>query len=143
MKHSIVNRMRLFTALTGVVLAFAGFAHAGSVGVQRSQKAEKAKKGTLNIAATTRLGDLTLQPGEYEVKPVNSAAGTVVRFTRYIYDPYAQEGQSPHQWETVGEAKVTVQALASKAKRTELLGTSNGDQAIGLEIRGNSAEYLF
>jgi hypothetical protein len=143
MKHSIVNRMRLFTALSGVVLAFAGFAHAGSVDTQRSQKAEKAKKGTLNIAATTTVGELTLQPGEYEVKQVNSASGPVVRFTRYIYDPYAQEGLSAHQRETVGEAKVTMELLASKAKRTKLLGTSNGDKAIGLEIRGNSTDYLF
>jgi hypothetical protein len=52
MKQSTLNRMRIFTALAGVVLAFAGFVHAGSVGTQRSQKAEKAKKGTLKIATT-------------------------------------------------------------------------------------------
>jgi hypothetical protein len=69
---------------------------------------------------------------------VNSAAGPVVRFTRHTYNPYAQEGQSVHEWET-GEAKV----LASKAKHTKLLLTSNGDKAIGLEISGNSADYLF
>jgi hypothetical protein len=43
MKHSIVDRIRLFTALAGMVLAFAGLAHAGAVRTQRSQKAEKAK----------------------------------------------------------------------------------------------------
>jgi hypothetical protein len=43
------------------------------------------------------------------VKLVNSVAGPVVRFTRYTYNPYAQEGQSVHEWETVGEAKVTTQ----------------------------------
>ena len=140
MKHSIVNRMSLFTAL-GMILAFAGFAHAGTVGMQRSQKA---KKGTLKIAAATNVGGLRLEPGEYEVKQVNSAAGSVVRFTRYTYDPYAQEGLSAHQWETVGEAKVTMQALAAKAKHTKLLLASNSDdKAIGLEISGNSADYLF
>jgi hypothetical protein len=143
MKPRIINRTRLFTALAGVVLAFAGFAHAGAVGTQRSQKAEKAKKGTLKIAATTIVGGLTLEPGEYEVKQVNSAAGPVLRFTRYTYDPYVQEGLSAHQWQTVGEAKVTMQALASKAKHTELLLVAKGDDAIGVEIRGNSADYLF
>src|SRR5262252_7489516 len=103
MTHSIVNGSRPFIALSGIVLAFAGFAHAGSVGTQPSQKAEKAKKGTLKIAAATNVGGLRLEPGEYEVKQVNSAAGSVVRFTRYTYDPYAQEGLSAHQWETVGE----------------------------------------
>ena len=143
MQHSIVNRIRLFTALAGIVLAFAGFAHAGAVGTQRSQKAEKTKKGTLNIAATTNVGGLRLEPGDYEVKQVNSAAGPVVRFTRYTYNPYAQEGLSVHQWETVGEAKVTMQALASKTKHTKLLVASNSDKVIGLEISGNSANYLF
>ena len=143
MKHSIVDRIRFFTALAGIVFGFAGLAHAGAVGTQRSQKAERAKKGTLNIAAATNVGGVRLEPGEYEVRQVNSAAGPVVRFTRYTYNPYAQEGLSVHQWETVVEAKVVRQALASKAKRTKLLLASNGDKAIGLVISGNSADYLF
>ena len=143
MKHNIVDGIRLSTALAGIVLAFTGFAHAGAGGTQRSQKAEKAKKGTLNIAVATNVGSLRLEPGEYEVKQVNSAAGPVVRFTRYTYNAYAQEGLSVHQWETVGEAKVTMQALASTAKHTKLLVAANGDQTIGLEISGNRADYLF
>ena len=73
MKHNIVDGIRLSTALAGIVLAFTGFAHAGAGGTQRSQKAEKAKKGTLNIAVATNVGSLRLEPGEYEVKQVNSA----------------------------------------------------------------------
>jgi len=48
-----------------------------------------------------------------------------------------------HESETVGEAKVTIQALASKAKHTKLLLTANRDKAIGMAISGNSADYLF
>lgn len=143
MTHSVVNRIRPFTALAGIVLAFAGFVYAGSVGATRSQKVEKSKKGTLHITAATNVGGLRLEPGEYEVKQVNSAAGPVVRFTRYTYNPYAQEGQSAHEWETVGEAKVRTQTLASKAKYTKLRLASNSEKAIGLEIKGNSADYLF
>ena len=143
MKDRIINRIRLFTALSGIVLALAGFAQAGVPGTQDSQKAAKTKRGTLKIVTATDVGGLRLAPGEYEVEQVNSAAGTVVRFTRYTYDPYAQEGVSAHEWETVGEAKVTVQPLASKAKHTQLLVASNGGQAVGMEISGNSAEYLF
>jgi len=68
MKQSILNRMRIFTALAGVVLAFAGFVHAGYVRTQRSQKAEKAKKGTLKIAPASNVGGLRLEPRECEVK---------------------------------------------------------------------------
>lgn len=74
---------------------------------------------------------------------MNSAAGPAMRFTRHTYNPYVQEGQSVHEWETVGEAKVTIQALASKAKHTKLLLASNSYKAIGLEISGNNSDYLF
>ena len=68
MKHGILNRAHLFTALAGMVLALSGFAHAAGVGTQRSQKPEKAKKGSLNLAAATNVGGLRLEAGEYEVK---------------------------------------------------------------------------
>jgi hypothetical protein len=48
-----------------------------------------------------------------------------------------------HEWETVGEAKVTMQALAAKAKHTKLALASNSDKAVSLEIKGNSTDYLF
>jgi hypothetical protein len=150
MKHNIVNRMALFTALAGIILALAGLAHAGTVGTQRSQKPQKAKKGTVNITVATDVGGITLEPGEYEVKQVNSATGPVVRFTRFTFNaPYpiwseSYEGGRPeYDWETVAEVKVTMQPLASTAIRTKLLLASNGDKALGLEIRGNSFDYLF
>jgi hypothetical protein len=143
MQHRSVHRIRVIATLSGIVFALAGFAHAGGIRTQRSPKAEKPNKGILRIAAVTTVGDLTLEPGEYEVKQVNSAAGTLVRFTRYTYDPYAPEGVSSHQWETVGQAKVTTRALAAKATQTKLLLASQGDKALGLEISGKSAEYWF
>jgi hypothetical protein len=143
MKHSMVNRIPLATAIAGIILAFAGLAHAGAVSTARSEKPQKAKKGMLNITVATEVGGVTLEPGEYEVKQVNSAGGPVVRFTRYTYNPYAQEGLPVHEWEKVAEVKVTMQSLASKAVRTQLLVASNGDKPIGLEIRGNSYDYLF
>jgi hypothetical protein len=139
----MVNRIPLATAIAGIILAFAGLAHAGAVSTAHSEKPQKAKKGMLNITVATEVGGVTLEPGEYEVKQVKSAAGSVVRFTRYTYNPYAQEGLPVHEWEKVAEVKVTLQSLASKAERTQLLVASNGDKPIGLEIRGNSYDYLF
>jgi hypothetical protein len=89
------------------------------------------------------VGNVTLEPGEYEVKQVKSAAGPTVRFTRYTYNPYAQEGLSVHQWDVVAEVRVTMQSLDTKAVRTQLLAGSNNHKPIGLQIRGNSFEYLF
>jgi hypothetical protein len=89
------------------------------------------------------VGGVTLEPGDYEVKQVKSAAGPVVRFTRVTYNPWASEGSPVYEWETVAEVRVTMQSLASKAVRTQLLLASNDDKPIGLEIRGNSYDYLF
>jgi ABC-type glucose/galactose transport system permease subunit len=139
MKHSIVGRIQFLTALTGTVLAFAALAHAGSVGTTQTKKT---RTTSLNISAATKLGGITLQPGEYKVQQLNSATGPIVRFTRYTYDLYAPEGMSSHQWDTVGEVNVTLQALASKAAGTKLLLAPNGDRVIGVEIRGNNFDYL-
>jgi hypothetical protein len=84
-----------------------------------------------------------LEPGEYEVRQVKSANGPVIRFTRYTYAPYAQEGISVHQWDVVGEVRVAVQSQDFKALRTQLLTGSKGHELIGLQIRGNSFQYLF
>jgi hypothetical protein len=140
MKKNIVSRMPLFTALAGLVFALAGFAYAGAVSVQGSQKA---KKGSLNITVATDVGGVTLEPGNYEVKQVNSAMGPVVRFTRVTYNPYAPEGVSVYQWDVVAQVKCTVEPLASAPQRTELLLATKGEKTIGLQIRGNGVEYLF
>lgn len=143
MKHRIVNRMPLAAALAGIILAFAGVAHAGAVSTARSEKLQKAKMGTLKITVATDVGGVTLERGDYEVKQANSTAGPVVRFTRVTYNPWASEGSPVYEWETVAEVRVTMQSLASKAAHTQLLVASNGDRPIGLEIRGSSYDYMF
>jgi len=138
MKESIVRSMYRFTALSCLVLACAGFAHAGTVGTNRVRNT---RKGTLKIKVATDVGGFTLEPGNYEVKQVNSSAGPVIRFTRLTYNPYAPEGVSAYQWDTVAEIKCAVEPLASTPERTTLLFASNNTKAIGLEIRGNSVDY--
>ena len=142
MKYSIMNRTRFVAALAYTFLGFAGFAHAKTVAMQQSYNAQQ-PKGTLNITVATEVSGLMLEPGEYEVKQVKSANGPVIRFTRYTYNPYAQEGVSVHQWDVVGEVTVAVQSQDFKALRTQLLSGSNGDKLVGLQIRGNSFQYLF
>lgn len=142
MKHSMVNRMRLGTAIATIIFVVTGFAHAGAA-TSHAEKPQKAKAGMLNITFTTEVGGVTLEPGEYEVKQVKSATGPVVRFTRYHYNPYAQEGLPVHEWDEVAKVKVTMRSLASKAASTQLLLASDTSRPIGLEIRGNSFEYLF
>jgi hypothetical protein len=138
MKH-MVNRVSLFTVLAGIVLTLSGLAH----GECLSHQAKRSKKGTLKIMAATEIGGVTLEPGEYEVKQVRSKTGPLVRFSRFTDHAYAPEGVLRFDWETVAEVKVTLQQLCSRANRTELLLASDNHRPIGLEIRGNSVDYLF
>jgi len=143
MKYSIINRTCFVAALTCTFLGFAGFADAKAAAIQQSYNAEKPKKGMLNITVTTEESGLMLEPGEYEVRQVKSANGPVIRFTRYTYNSYAQEGVSVHQWDVVGDVRVAVQSQDFKALRTQLLTGSHSDKLVGLQIRGNSFQYLF
>jgi hypothetical protein len=139
-KHSIVTRiMRQFTALAVIVFAFGVLSYAQCT----SQQVQKPKKGKLNITAPTQVAGVTLEPGNYEVKEVKSSSGLTLRFTRVVFNPYVLDGESPYDWQTVAEVKVTTQALCSDAPRTELMIASDNHRPIGLEIRGNSLEYLF
>jgi hypothetical protein len=146
MRRSIVNRTSLFTAVAGIILALSGVAYANDATAASSQKSPKAKKGFLKISASTDVGGVTLEPGEYEVKQVNSPAGPVVRFTSVTVNPYAEyaeESIPPYWWEVVAKVKVTMQPLPSRAAHTELRFASDGRKAIALQIRGNSFDYLF
>jgi hypothetical protein len=131
MPESIVSRMHLFIILACLALALAGSADA------------KTKKGTLKIMAAANIGGVTLEPGEYEVKQVNSSVGPVIRFTRITYNPYAPEAVYAYQWDVVAEVRCTVEPLASTPQHTVLLFDPNSTKIIGLQIRGNSVTYRF
>ncbi len=146
MRRSIVNRTSFFTAVAGIILALSGIAFADGATAVFSQKSPKAKKGFLKIWASTDVGGVTLEPGEYEVKQVNSSAGPVIRFTSVTLNPfaeYAEEALPPYWWEVIAKVKVTIQPLASKAAHTELRFASDRRKATALQIRGNSLDYLF
>jgi hypothetical protein len=139
----IVSSTNLFTAVAGIILALSGAAYADGTSAATSQKPLKAKGGTLKISEATDVTGVILEPGKYEVKQVNSKAGLAIRFTLFTYNHFAEEAQSPYEWDVVAEVKVAAQPLTSKATHTELKVASDGRKAIALQIRGNSFEYLF
>lgn len=92
MKHSAFTGMRPFTAMAGIVLAFARFAHAGSISTDHSQKAERSKKGTLKIVAASNIGALRLESGEYEVKQVKFRGRTGCQVHTLYLQPLRTRG---------------------------------------------------
>lgn len=131
--------MPLFAVLLGTILWIAGPANASVSG----QMPHKAKKGSFNTVVATEVGAVTLEPGSYEVKEVNSKSGPFLRFLRVTENYQATEGLPVYDWEVVAEVRCTVEPLASKTTQTEFLFASSTGKATGLEIRGSNVKYLF
>lgn len=139
--YTIAKRGHKAASLFALILAFAAFANADAMS---SGHSHKGKKGSLKITAQTEVGGITLQPGDYEVKEVNSASGTVVEFVRQFDDFTVQDSGLPvHNQEVVGLVQVTEQALSAPPKQTQLQLEPKTADAIGLVIRGDDVEYSF
>jgi hypothetical protein len=142
MKQSFFNRISLFAAMLIMVLVLSGAAHASGTCDCSSMAPQKAKTGHLTITSATDVGGVTLEPGDYDVKQIKSKTGPKLRFSRVVYEPYVQDAGAWER-ETVAEVRVTTQQLCSKANSTELLLASDNNKPIGMEIRGNSFDYMF
>jgi hypothetical protein len=125
-------------ALFAVVLALTGFANADAMS---STHSHKAKKGNFTLAVATEVGGTVLQPGNYQVKEVNSPSGPVLEFVHLFRNELASELMQNEE-EVVARVKFTEQALSSPPRRTRLVLASNTRAAIGLEIRGNDVDYV-
>ncbi len=127
-------------ALFAVVLAFAGFANAAAMS---SAHSHKGKKGNLKITASTEVGGIILQPGDYQVREVTSPSGPVVEFVHQFRNELASELGQADEEEVVARVQYTEQVLSSTPKYTRLILASNAADAASLEIRGNAVGYVF
>jgi hypothetical protein len=123
-----------------MILALGTFASAGDM---QSAHSHKGKKGDLKISAQTEVGGLVLQPGDYQVREIDSASGPTVEFVRLFNDYTAQEGLPVYQQESLGTVKVSEQALSSLPKHTHLQLEQKTADAIALVIRGDDVAYSF
>jgi hypothetical protein len=128
-------------ALFAVVLALATLANAAAM---PSAHSHKGKKGNFTIKAPTEVGGITLQPGDYQVKEINSPSGPVVEFVHLFTDyTVGDSGLSPYSQQVIGQVKVTEQVLSSLPKHTQLQLAPNTTDVMALEIRGDAVSYEF
>jgi hypothetical protein len=139
--YAIAKRGHKTAVLFAAVLALAAFANADAMS---SAHSHKGKKGSLKITAPTEVGGIVLQPGDYEVKEVESPNGPVVEFV-HLFDNFTvgDSGLPVHEQEVVGRVKATEQALSLPPKHTQLQLASNPVNAVALEIRGDDVAYQF
>jgi hypothetical protein len=68
----------------------------------------------------------------------------VIEISRWHYDPYAAEGLPVYSSEVVAVVDAMPQAGTSASGSTGLLlAQDDAGKAIGLQIQGDSLEYLF
>lgn len=137
----LTKHAHIAAAVFATVLAFAGVVNANALSFAH---VHKAKKGHLTIMAPTEVGGTILQPGDYEVKVVNSASEAVLEFVHQFRNKLGSELVQADQEEVVASVKFTEQALNSTPKRTQLMLASwYSTDVIGLEIRGSAVGYVF
>ncbi len=136
-RNAIAARAVLIAVLAAVLSA-GGFAQTKVVNAAWHQH----NHGSLKITALTEVGGTMLEPGTYEVKVRNSKSGSTVEFSRWTYNPYSDEGLPGWNLEVVATVNAVPQQTQTAAMRTGLLLASSGGKAVGLEIRGDTVQYL-
>jgi hypothetical protein len=84
----LTKHAHIAAVVFATVLAFAGVVNANALSFAH---VHKAKKGHLTIMAPTEVGGTILQPGDYEVKVVNSASEAVLEFVHQFRNELGSE----------------------------------------------------
>lgn len=141
MRHNHV-----LAAIAAIVIGIAGLAHAqedyyGASG-KPAMHEHAGKTGKLKLRAAVKLGDVVLQPGDYEVRHINSAKGHFVEFAQVVENDYVPEGLSVYERQVVARVNCTLEPLNAVVAQTELLPKTDGTMA-RLEIRGEKVMHMF
>ena len=144
-------------ALATIILAISGFAYAqqeyyDDSGVHYLETAQvtstpamhehAGKTGKLKLRTAMKLGDVVLQPGNYEVRHIDTGKEHFVEFSQMVESDFVPEGISPYQEQVVARVNCTRDPLNTIMARTELLPKTDRTTA-RLEIRGEKAIHLF
>ncbi len=100
------------------------------------------KPGSLRLEAAVKLAGATLNPGDYDVRYVESPEGHYVEFNKTVENDLATEGLSVYEQEVVAEVPCTMEQLNAVVAHTELLANRSHNVA-RLEIRGEKVVHLF
>jgi hypothetical protein len=140
-EYNVSGRRHRGAVVFAVILALGTFASAGDM---QSGHSHKGKKGDLKITVQTEVGGIVLQPGDYQVREIDSASGPMMEFVRQFENfTVTDSGLPQYEQETAGQVKVSEQALSSLPKHTHLQLEQKTADAIALVIRGDNVAYSF
>lgn len=104
------------------------------------------KKGDIMFDQETKIGDLTLKPGHYQIQHRVDGSDHVVHFTEFkgMHNGF-QNWSGPSGLAHPGEVKCNLETLQAKASQTRVtLDTANGERRITrIEIVGENVAHVF
>jgi hypothetical protein len=101
------------------------------------------KKGEVMFDQETKIGDLTLKPGHYQIQHRVEGSNHMVHFTEF--KGQFQSWSGPSGLAHPGEVKCSLEALQAKASQTQVtLNTADGERRITrIEIAGENVAHVF
>lgn len=104
------------------------------------------KKGEIMFDQETKVGDVTLKPGHYQLQHRVEGSDHLVHFTEFkgMHGGYPK-GTGPTGIAHPGEVKCKLEPLQAKASQTRVtLNTANGERRITrIEIAGENVAHVF
>lgn len=139
-----MNWKRVMMTLATLVVA----ASTVFTAVESAHAAKPIKKYVkLSLEEPTEIAGVTLQPGDYTVKIVQSADGAskpTLEFSHNLDTPYTEQELSLYEEEVVLTIEASPQDLSIPARKTELVRSSTDSKKVsGLEVRGKRTQYMF
>ncbi len=131
-------KVRNLAVIFAMTLALAGFANA----VTPAEKEHAVNVKHLEIKTPVEVGGAILPVGDYEVHEINTASGPELEFVQEYRNELASELLQANEEKTLARIPFTEQELSSRAKHTQLVSATDGNNAVALEIRGKSTEYI-
>jgi hypothetical protein len=133
-----IQRFAPFSAAAMCMLLISGGLTATA---QDDQVAKIGKKGQVTLSSETKIGDLTLMPGQYTVQCRQQGEEHIMRFTRTGVS--APRGGGPAV--DKGEVKCKKEPLPSKVAAGSLHSHKDGDivRVTKIEIAGEKVAHLF
>lgn len=103
------------------------------------------KKGEIMFDQETKVGDVTLKPGHYQLQHRVEGSDHLVHFTEFKGMHGYMQGRGPSGIAHPGEVKCRLEPLPAKASQTKVsLNTANGERRITrIEIAGENVVHVF
>jgi hypothetical protein len=104
------------------------------------------KKGEIMFGQDTKVGDLTLKAGDYQIQHRVDGSDHMVHFTELKgvhRNPYYQS--APNGTAHPGEVKCRLEPMSTKAKQTAVTVSTEGDvrRITRIEIKGENVAHVF